>query len=61
MRRIVTIPRSRQLYQAMQRQAMLLSYMAQFRTLCSIMLCMLPPVFFLKRPPAQKHVELDAH
>jgi DHA2 family multidrug resistance protein len=50
-----------QLYGAMQRQAMLLSYMAQFRMLCGIMLCMLPLVFFLKRPPGQKHVELDAH
>jgi MFS transporter, DHA2 family, multidrug resistance protein len=49
------------LYDAMQRQAMLLSYMDQFRMLCGIMLCMLPLVFFLKRPPAQKHVELEAH
>jgi DHA2 family multidrug resistance protein len=50
-----------QLYLQMQRQAMLLSYMDQFRMLCGIMLCMLPLVFFLRRPPAQKHIELEAH
>jgi len=50
-----------QLYNALQRQAMLLSYMDQFRMLCGIMLCMLPLVFFLKRPPVQKHIELEAH
>ena len=50
-----------QLYLAMQRQAMLLSYMEQFRMLCGIMLGMLPLVFFLRRPPAQKHIELEAH
>jgi DHA2 family multidrug resistance protein len=50
-----------QLYNAMQRQASLLAYMDQFKILCGIMLCMLPLVFFLKRPPAQKHMELDAH
>jgi DHA2 family multidrug resistance protein len=50
-----------QLYAALQRQATLLSYMDQFRLLCGIMLCMLPLVFFLKRPPVQKKVELDAH
>ena len=49
------------LYTAMQRQAMLLSYMDQFRMICGIILCMLPLVFFLKRPAAQKHVELDVH
>jgi DHA2 family multidrug resistance protein len=49
------------LYHDMQRQAMLLSYMDQFRMLCGIVLCMVPLVFFLKRPPAQKHVELDVH
>lgn len=49
------------LYNALQRQATLLSYMDQFRMLCGIMLCMLPLIFFLKRPPAQKHIELDAH
>jgi DHA2 family multidrug resistance protein len=49
------------LYLAMQRQAMLLSYMDQFRMLCGIMLCMMPLVFFLRRPPAQKHIELEAH
>jgi MFS transporter, DHA2 family, multidrug resistance protein len=49
------------LYKAMQRQAMLLSYMDQFRMLCGIILCILPLVLFLKRPAAQKHVELDVH
>jgi DHA2 family multidrug resistance protein len=49
------------LYSTMQRQAMLLSYMDQFRMLCGIILCILPLVLFLKRPAAQKHVELDAH
>ncbi|HEV2710798.1 MAG TPA: DHA2 family efflux MFS transporter permease subunit [Edaphobacter sp.] len=50
-----------QLYTAMQRQASLLAYMAQFKMLCGLMLCMVPLVFFLKRPPAQKHIELEAH
>jgi MFS transporter, DHA2 family, multidrug resistance protein len=49
------------LYSTMQRQAMLLSYMDQFRMICGIILCMLPLVFFLKRPPVQKHIELDVH
>ena len=49
------------LYNDMLRQAMLLSYMDQFRTICGITLCMLPLVLFLKRPPARKHVELDVH
>jgi hypothetical protein len=49
------------LYWATQRQAMLLSYMDQFRMICGIILCLLPLVFFLKRPPAQKHVELEVH
>ncbi len=50
-----------QLGTAMQREALLLAYMDQFRLLCGIMLCMLPLVFFLKRPPAQKRVQFDAH
>jgi MFS transporter, DHA2 family, multidrug resistance protein len=50
-----------QLYQKMQQQAALLAYMDQFKMLAGIMLCMLPLVFFLKRPPAQKHIELEAH
>jgi len=50
-----------QLYAGMQRQASLLAYMGQFKMLCIIMLCMVPLVFFLKRPPAQKHIELEAH
>jgi DHA2 family multidrug resistance protein len=49
------------LYNAMQRQAMLLSYMSQFRLLCGIVVAMLPMVFLLKRPAAQKHIELEAH
>ncbi|SNS94076.1 MFS transporter, DHA2 family, multidrug resistance protein [Granulicella rosea] len=49
------------LYAQMQRQATLLAYMDQFKMLAVMMLCMLPLVFFLKRPPVQKHIELDAH
>jgi len=49
------------LYQQMQTQATLLAYMDQFKMLCGVMLCMLPLVFFLKRPPVQKHIELEAH
>jgi DHA2 family multidrug resistance protein len=49
------------LYNAMQRQAMLLSYMNQFQMLCAVILCMVPLIFFLKRPPAQKNIELDVH
>ena len=49
------------LYNQVQRQAMLLSYMDQFRMLGGIVVCMLPLIFLLKRPPAQKHIELDAH
>jgi DHA2 family multidrug resistance protein len=50
-----------QLYNAMLRQATMLSYMDQFRLLGGITLCMLPLIFLLKRPPVQKHIELDAH
>ncbi len=50
-----------EIYAAMQRQAMMLSYMEQFRILCGVLVCMLPLVFFLKRPPVEKHIELDAH
>jgi MFS transporter, DHA2 family, multidrug resistance protein len=35
--------------------------MDQFRLLCGILLCLLPLVFLLKRPPVQGKVELDAH
>ncbi len=49
------------LYAQMQRQATLLAYMDQFKMLAGMMLCMLPLVFFLKRPPVQKHIELEAH
>lgn len=50
-----------QLYAGMQRQASLLAYMDQFKMLCIMMVCMVPLVFFLKRPPVQKHIELEAH
>jgi DHA2 family multidrug resistance protein len=50
-----------QLYAAMQRQANLLAYMDQFRLLCGVMLCMLPLVFFLKRPPVEKKLESHAN
>ena len=49
------------LYNAMQRQAMLLSYMSQFRLLCGIVVVMLPMVFLLKRTTTQKHIELEVH
>jgi DHA2 family multidrug resistance protein len=49
------------LYNTLQQQAILLSYMDQFRMLCGIMLCILPFILFLKRPPAQKQIGLDAH
>jgi len=49
------------LYNEMQQQALLLAYMDQFRMLCGILLCMVPLVFLLKRPPVQKHIELEAH
>ena len=50
-----------QLYNAMIRQATLLAYMDQFRMLGCITVAMLPLIFLLKRPPVQKHVELEAH
>jgi DHA2 family multidrug resistance protein len=49
------------LYGAMQRQAMVLSYMDQFRMLCGMILCMAPLIFLLKRPPSPKNVELETH
>jgi len=49
------------LYERMQQQALLLSYMDLFRTLCGATVVLLPLILFLKRPPAMKHVELDAH
>lgn len=49
------------LYAAMQQQATLLSYMDQFKTLAGVMILLLPLILMLKRPPAQKHIELDAH
>jgi len=50
-----------QLYVGLQQQASLLSYMDQFRSLAGVMLLLLPLIFLLKRPPVQKHIELDAH
>ena len=49
------------LYNQMQAQALLLSYMDQFRTLCGVMVLILPLILFLKKPPVSKHIELDAH
>lgn len=49
------------IYEAMQQQAMLLSYMDQFRTLGGVILILLPLILMLKRPPRQKKIELDAH
>jgi DHA2 family multidrug resistance protein len=49
------------LYNRMLEQSMLLSYMDQFRALCGATVVLLPLILFLKRPPASKHVELDAH
>jgi DHA2 family multidrug resistance protein len=49
------------LYGELQQQATLLSYMDQFRSLGGVILLLLPIIFMLRRPPAQKHIELDAH
>jgi len=50
------------LYQQVQRQATLLAYMDQYRLFTYILLCLLPLVFFLKRPPRQVgKIELDVH
>jgi DHA2 family multidrug resistance protein len=50
-----------QVYNAMGRQATLLAYMDQFRMLGVLLLLLVPLVFFLKRPPHQGKIELDAH
>jgi DHA2 family multidrug resistance protein len=45
-----------------QQQARLLAYMDQYRMLTYILICMLPMVFFLKKPPRQTgKIELDVH
>lgn len=50
------------LYHQLQRQATLLAYMDQYRMFAYILLCLLPLVLFLKRPPRQTgKVELDVH
>jgi DHA2 family multidrug resistance protein len=50
------------LYQQVQRQASLLAYMDQYRMFAYLLVCLLPLVFFLKRPPRSTgKIELDAH
>jgi DHA2 family multidrug resistance protein len=50
------------LYQQVQRQATLLAYMDQYKLFAYILLCLLPFVLLLKRPPKQiGKIELDAH
>jgi len=50
------------LYARVQEQASLLAYMDQYRMFAYMLLCMLPIVFFLKRPPkVVGKIELDAH
>ena len=50
------------LYSKVQEQASLLAYMDQYRMFAYMLLCMLPIVFFLKRPPkVVGKIELDAH
>ncbi len=50
------------LYARVQEQASLLAYMDQYRMFAYLLLCLLPLVFFLKRPPkVVGKIELDAH
>jgi DHA2 family multidrug resistance protein len=50
------------LYGQVQRQASLLAYMDQYRLFTYLLLCLLPLVFFLKRPPRTNGpIELEAH
>lgn len=49
------------LYNMMQTQANLLSYMEQFRFLGIVIVLLLPFILMLKRPPAQRKIELDVH
>jgi DHA2 family multidrug resistance protein len=50
------------LYGQVQRQASLLAYMDQYRMFAYMLICLLPLVFFLKRPPRTSGpIELEAH
>jgi DHA2 family multidrug resistance protein len=50
------------LYARVREQASLLAYMDQYRMFAYLLLCLLPLVFFLKRPPkVVGKIELDAH
>ena len=50
------------LYAQVQRQASLLAYMDQYKVFAYMLLCCLPLVFFLKKPPrVVGKIELDAH
>ncbi len=50
------------LYGQVQRQASLLAYMDQYRLFTYLLLCLLPLVFFLKRPPRTNGpIALEAH
>ena len=50
------------LYQQVQRQASLLAYMDQYRMFGYMLICLLPLVLFLKRPPKiTGKIELEAH
>ena len=50
------------LYGQVQRQASLLAYMDQYKMFAYLLLCCIPMVFFLKRPPkVVGKIELDAH
>jgi DHA2 family multidrug resistance protein len=50
------------LYGQVQRQAALLAYMDQYRLFAYMLACLLPLVFFLKRPPKiVGKIELEAH
>ena len=50
------------LYAKVQEQAQLLAYMDQYKMFAYLLACLLPLVFFLKRPPkVVGKIELDAH
>ncbi len=50
------------LYAQVQRQASLLAYMDQYKVFAYMLLCCLPLVFFLKKPPrVVGKIELEAH
>jgi len=50
------------LYGQVQRQASLLAYMDQYKMFAYLLVCCIPLVFFLKRPPkVVGKIELDAH